>query len=194
MAIPKLILASASPRRSELLAQIGVPFEVAAQHIDETAEAEESPENLVIRLSREKAAAALATQADAACVVLGSDTLVVLDSAIMGQPRNKADALQMLKALSGSSHRVLTAVTVCNSSHSRTKLSSTEVRFRDITASEAEAYWESGEPVGKAGAYGIQGLGAVFVESIVGSYSGVMGLPLFETAQLLQEFDVPCWQ
>ena len=190
---PKLILASASPRRSELLSQIGVKFEVAAQHIDESPRSNESPEQLVMRLSQEKAAAGLAAHAQGS-VVIGSDTLVILGETIMGKPEDQADGQRMLAALSGAVHKVLTAVTVCDGKNSRTNLSSTRVKFRLITEAEASEYWQSGEPEGKAGGYGIQGLGAVFVESIEGSYSGVMGLPLFETAQLLREFGVPCWQ
>ena len=124
---------------------------------------------------------------------MGSDTIVVHGDTIMGQPRNREEATGMLEALSGSQHQVLTAVTLARGSESRTCLSATRVSFRPLAAKEIQAYWETGEPMGKAGAYAIQGYAAVFVESIEGSYSGVMGLPLFETAQLLADFGIPCW-
>ena len=167
---------------------------MAAQDIDETPRANETPEQMVCRLSREKAMVCLQQAGDDELVVLGSDTVVVHGSQIMGQPENKQQALQMLQTLSGSRHLVLTAVTVANLSHSETVLSTTGVKFRPISPIEAQTYWETGEPRGKAGSYAIQGYGAVFVEFIEGSYSGVMGLPLFETAQLLQQFGLPCWQ
>ncbi|MCG8415707.1 MAG: Maf family nucleotide pyrophosphatase, partial [Pseudomonadales bacterium] len=187
-----LVLASASPRRSELLRQIGVEFEVLPQDIDESALAGETPELLVVRLSQQKAQAAL-TRCSNDVVVLGSDTVVVLGEDILGKPRSAQEAESMLLKLAAKEHLVLTAVSVAKQGHQSTVLSKSTVRFRDIKKQEARAYWQSGEPEGKAGGYAIQGLGAVFVQSISGSYSGVMGLPLFETAQLLKEFDVPCW-
>ena len=186
----KLILASASPRRAQLLTQIGVEFRQAAQEVDETPMAGESADALAERLAREKAAAAFAGQSQADIIVLGSDTVVVAGDAILGKPEDKYDALRMLGLLSGRSHRVCTAVSLVTAEKTASRLSVTEVSFREITTAEASAYWESGEPQGKAGAYAIQGLGAVFVEQISGSYSGVMGLPLFETAELLAEFGI----
>ena len=192
--MPKLILASASPRRQELLAQIGVRYQLAPQNIDESPRAGETPLELVQRLAEEKARAALAQNTEPDIVVLGSDTIVVHDAEILGKPSNRQDALRMLELLSASSHEVHTSVSLCNSDQQSTLLSTTRVRFRSISVAEATAYWETGEPEGKAGGYAIQGLAAVFVESIAGSYSGVMGLPLFETAQLLQQFGVDSWQ
>lgn len=192
--MPRLILASASPRRQELLAQIGVRYQLAPQNIDESPRDGESPVELVRRLAEEKARAALAENAGPDIVVLGSDTIVVYDGVILGKPSNRQDALRMLALLSGSSHEVHTAVSICSSDQQSTLLCTTEVRFRPISDAEAAAYWDSGEPEGKAGGYAIQGLAAVFVESIAGSYSGVMGLPLFETAQLLQQFGIDSWQ
>ncbi len=192
MSVAKLVLASASPRRSELLRQIGVEFEVVPQNIDESALAEETPEHLVVRLAQQKAQAALNDCSDET-VVLGSDTVVVLGEDMLGKPQSAQEAVSMLLALSGKEHQVLTAISVANRDRQGTALSKSSVRFRDIDGREARAYWQSGEPEGKAGGYAIQGLGAVFVQSISGSYSGVMGLPLFETARLLMEFDVPCW-
>lgn len=190
---PKLFLASASPRRQELLTQIGVEFTVAPQNIDESPLVNETPRSLVCRLSREKAVACLQQRGDDAVIALGSDTIVVHDSKVMGQPANRQDAMEMLLRLSDSQHQVLTAVTLASDSLIETRLSTTRVQFRPITLAEAEAYWDTGEPRDKAGGYAIQGHAAVFVEYIEGSYSGVMGLPLFETAQLLQQFGLPCW-
>lgn len=191
MAIPRLILASASPRRQDLLVQIGVPFDVLAQDIDETPLPDEIPEIYVQRMATEKAAAAL-TAAPAA-VVLAADTTVVCDGLVLGKPVDEADAVAMLQRLSDRQHQVLTAVTIADGSRSRQALSRSEVTFRAISETEARAYWQTGEPRGKAGAYAIQGMGAVFVAGLQGSYSGVMGLPLFETAALLAEFGQPVW-
>lgn len=193
MSARSLILASASPRRQELLRQIGVQFTVAPQDIDETIKPGETAVELVCRLAEQKAQAALHSNLDSASVVLGSDTVVVLGESILGKPRSESDACAMLAMLSGKEHRVLTAVCVADDQRSETRLSDSVVGFREIDPQEAIDYWNSGEPQGKAGSYAVQGLGAVFVQSLSGSYSGVMGLPLFETAQLLQEFNVPCW-
>lgn len=176
-----------------MLRQIGVSCEVAAQDIDETPLPDEQPEHYVLRLAQEKAQAAQSTVNDGR-VVLGSDTVVVCDGEILGQPADKAEAISMLLRLSAKTHEVLTAVHVADSGRGMSRLSRTRVRFRQIQPAEAEGYWDTGEPKGKAGGYGIQGYAAVFVKEIVGSYSGVMGLPLFETAALLQAFDIPCWQ
>ena len=175
-------LASQSPRRAELLRQIGVPFVTSPADIDETPLPGESPEDFVRRMATEKARAIHALFPDD--IVLGSDTAVVLDDRIMGKPADREDAIAMLLALAGRSHRVLTAVALV---HARTDyaLSDSLVTFRAISRAEAERYWDSGEPADKAGGYAIQGHGAVFVERIEGSYSGIMGLPIFETAQLL---------
>lgn len=191
--LPILLLASASPRRQQLLRQIGVSCQVAPQDIDETPLPDEDPQHYALRLAREKAHSAFSS-APGESVILGSDTVVVCGGEILGQPRDEADALSMLQRLSATSHEVLTAVHMMDSRREMSKLCRTEVVFREITPAEAKAYWQTGEPRGKAGAYGIQGYAAVFVEAIAGSYSGVMGLPLFETAALLQEFGIPCWQ
>lgn len=194
MPASQLILASASPRRSELLSQIGVNFVAAPQDIDESVNPEETAEQLVVRLAEEKAQAALRICNDSNQVVLGSDTIVVHQETILGKPESEDEAVNMLAMLSNSEHRVLTAVCVANQSKSQSRLSESKVHFRAISNEEAVAYWRSGEPEGKAGGYAIQGLGAVFVQSLAGSYSGVMGLPLFETAELLQAFDIACWE
>ena len=191
--IHRVILASASPRRAQLLKQLGVCFDVLPQAIDEAPQSGESSTELSLRLAREKAQSALAEVADAGVLVLGSDTVVDVDDTLLGKPVDGEDAVRMLVQLSGRIHRVCTAVSVASKDSSASRLSETKVRFREITDSEANAYWNTGEPKGKAGGYAIQGQGAVFVESISGSYSGVMGLPLFETAALLAEFGVPLW-
>ncbi len=190
-----LHLASASPRRRELLAQIGVPFVTLIASIDETALPGEPAERYVERLAREKALAGLAALSDPAdAVVLGADTAVVLDGRILGKPADRAECLATLAALSGREHQVLTAVALASAQRTESRVVASRVRFRPLRAGEAEAYWATGEPCDKAGSYGIQGLAAVFVSQLEGSYSAVVGLPLCETAQLLGEFGIPCWQ
>jgi septum formation protein len=185
---PAIVLASASPRRRELLVQLGVPHEVLTVEVDETPLRGETPAALAQRLAKAKALAGRA-RADDARAVLGSDTVVVVGDSIFGKPADRGEALLMLAALSGTEHHVLTAVALAAPGHAGPvleALSITTVRMRTITPAEAAAYWDSGEPAGKAGAYAIQGQGAMFIEHIRGSYSGVMGLPLYETARLLQ--------
>jgi septum formation protein len=190
-----LHLASGSPRRRELLAQIGVPFVTLIASIDETALPGEPAERYVERLAREKALAGLAALEQAqTAVVLGADTSVVLEGRILGKPENRAEALATLAALSGREHQVLTAVALASVERIESRVVTSRVRFRPLRPGEAEAYWDTGEPCDKAGSYGIQGLAAVFVSQIEGSYSAVVGLPLCETAQLLEEFGIPCWQ
>ncbi|WP_440995961.1 Maf family protein [Arhodomonas sp. SL1] len=184
-----IYLASESPRRRELLEQLGVRFRNVEQSVDETMEPGESPEVFVIRLALEKARAGLAASPRDA-PVLGADTMVVLDDEAFGKPRDQAEAMQMLERLGGQSHRVLTGVAMVDSYEEATRLSVTHVTLRALSEDEREAYWASGEPADKAGAYAIQGRGAVFVEHLDGSYSGVMGLPLFETGELLGEFGI----
>jgi septum formation protein len=190
-----LFLASGSPRRRELLTQIGVAFSVIGAEIDETPLPDESPAAYVERLARGKAQAGRARlNANAQACVLGADTAVVLDGKILGKPLDEADALAMLMSLSGQEHEVLTAIALLDGERCESRVVRSLVRFRPINAAEANAYWASGEPRDKAGGYGIQGLGAVFVSSLNGSYSAVVGLPLCETAELLGHFGIPCWQ
>jgi len=165
---------------------MGLAFSHAGVDIDESRHQHEAVDDMVMRLAREKAFSA-DQQKHGRIPILAADTIVVLGDRVFGKPASKEDALAMLEALSGSSHRVLTAVAVVTGAELVTAMSDTEVRFRDINPDEALAYWQSGEPVGKAGAYAIQGLGGIFVESIDGSYSGVVGLPVFETADLLRQ-------
>lgn len=191
--MPALFLASASPRRRELLTQIGVPFSLLSVSIDETPGTAEAPDTYVQRLAREKALAGLAqVDQDSACV-LGADTTVVLDQQILGKPADKADALAMLQALSGREHQVMTAIALANGAGCEVRLVCSRVRFRAIGVDEAERYWASGEPQDKAGGYAIQGWGAVLVSSLEGSYSAVVGLPLCETAQLLEAYGLRYW-
>lgn len=191
-----IYLASGSPRRRELLTQIGVPFVALSAAIDETPHLGELPADYVARLALGKAQAGHATlpQGAGAAVVLGADTAVIIDGRILGKPRDQADALEMLMSLSGREHEVLSAVALFDGSRHEVINVGAQVRFRPIEPAEAQAYWASGEPVDKAGGYAIQGLGAVFVASLTGSYSAVVGLPLCETAALLGRFGVPCWQ
>jgi septum formation protein len=188
-----LILASASPRRAEILQQIGVDFRVVPADIDETLLPQESAIDYVQRMALEKAKHVIDSIAEDSAIVLGSDTTVVLNSKIYVKPRNKEDGMAMLAALSGNTHQVLTAVAMGNKQRCLVKLSSTDVKFRDIDSKECLDYWNTGEPCDKAGGYAIQGLGAVFVEKITGSFSGVVGLPIEKTSQLLQLFNVPIW-
>lgn len=188
-----LYLASGSPRRRELLTQIGVPFIVISAPIDESPLPSESAPAYVERLARAKAAAGLA-RVDGPAVVLGADTAVVLDGRILGKPENREDALAMLADLSGREHQVLTAVALDDGQHVHSFCVTSTVRFRAISTDEAQRYWASGEPADKAGGYAVQGLGAVFVTGLSGSYSAVVGLPLCETADLLGQFGIACWQ
>ncbi|MHA6163815.1 Maf family protein [Pseudomonas sichuanensis] len=191
--MPQLYLASGSPRRRELLTQIGVPFTVVSAPIDETPLPGEAPAAYVERLAQAKAVAGFA-RTDGNGVVLGADTTVVLDDEILGKPEDREHFLAMLGDLSKREHQVLTAVALTDGQRSISRCVSTSVRFRAISFEEALRYWASGEPLDKAGGYAIQGLGAVFVSGIEGSYSAVVGLPLSETAELLEQFAVAVWQ
>lgn len=183
---PTIALASASPRRRELLQQIGVAFELVQAAIDETVLAAEDPVSYVQRLALAKAQAGM--QAIAGRLpVLGADTTVVVNQQILGKPADKAEFLAMMQQLSGRQHQVMTAVALVSTTQQLQVLSVTDVWFRPLTQTELIAYWDSGEPQDKAGGYGIQGQAARFVQRINGSYSGVVGLPLCETDQLLQQ-------
>lgn len=186
-----LILASASPRRRELLGQLGLGFRVQPVAVDESPRAGERAREVAERLAREKLAVASAALGRGAAVVVCADTVVTLDAEIFGKPCDAADAARMLRGLSGRVHVVYTAIAVGDGERQAAALSRSEVLFRTLSDDEIEAYWRSGEPRDKAGAYAIQGLGAIFVAELRGSYSGVMGLPLFETARLLEGFGYP---
>lgn len=187
-----LVLASSSPRRRELLQQIGVEFDVRVCPVDETPLPAEDPQAYVRRLAIIKAQASVL--ADDQRPVLGADTTVVCDGQILGKPENLADAQRILGMLSGRRHQVLTAIALVHGTSVLSEVVSTDVLFRTISPAEIAQYWASGEPCDKAGAYGIQGKGAVFVSRIEGSYSAVVGLPLAETAALLTKSGVPLWQ
>lgn len=187
-----LVLASSSPRRRELLQQIGVEFEVRVNPVDETPFAAEKPADYVRRLAIIKAQASV--QADDTRPVLGADTTVVCNGEILGKPANLSDAKRILGMLSGRAHQVMTAIALVQGQQIQSEVVVTDVVFRSLSDAEIEAYWASGEPCDKAGAYGIQGKGAVFVARIEGSYSAVVGLPLAETAALLTKSGVPLWQ
>ena len=184
MSVPTLHLASSSPRRKEILCALGLTFSAAGVEADERRLKGESAEAMALRLAVAKVKSAAT---DESRIVLAADTVVALGERIFGKPQDCTDAIDMLEALSGQTHRVLTGVAVQAQEGIRTALSATEVKFREIRPDEALAYWQSGEPCDKAGAYAIQGLGGVFVEAISGSYSGVVGLPVFETVQLLRD-------
>src|SRR5262245_49169466 len=186
-------LASASPRRSELLRQIGVPFQVKVAAIPEEPHERERPEDYVVRLAVAKSEMIWAAAVGDTRPVLAADTAVVLDGELLGKPETEAEALRMLERLSGRSHRVLTAVALRYAAGLETRLSESEVRFRATTAAELLNYCRTGEPFDKAGGYGIQGHAAVFVEELRGSYSGVVGLPLFETTALLARCGIGFW-
>lgn len=187
--IAPIYLASASPRRRELLDQLGVGYDVVIAPIDESRRAGEAPALYVSRMALEKARAGGARRsAGDVRPVLGADTAVVVNGAVLGKPRDREDALGMLRRLSGQTHHVYTGIALVDGEREATRLSVSAVSFRGLNEQECARYWESGEPAGKAGAYAIQGRGAMFVSRLEGSYSGVMGLPLFETAELLRDF------
>ncbi len=195
MSYVAIVLASASERRSRLLDQIGVAHACVAADIDESQHPGEAPAAYVQRLAREKAGAVIGRLEDRADKpVLAADTTVVLDGQVYGKPADEADCVAMLSALAGRTHEVLTAIALRHGGRLREALCTSRVTFRAIGAEECRRYWASGEPAGKAGAYAIQGLGAVFVSRLDGSFSGVMGLPLFETAALLDAAGVTRWQ
>jgi septum formation protein len=199
---PRIYLASRSPRRRELLAQVGVRFDLLLFRLPPRDDAEvnedwqpgEAPEAYVQRVARAKAefgADLIARRAIIARPVLAADTTLDLDGEIIGKPRDEADAIAILTRLSGRSHRVLTSLAMAQGERVEQRLSVSTVRFRAVGADEIKRYVQSGEPMDKAGAYGIQGRAALFIEEIHGSHSGIVGLPLCETALLLREFGYP---
>jgi len=187
----QLNLASTSPRRAQLLQQLQLCFHTLSVSIAEIPGDDELPEQYVQRLALEKARAGWRLPTcDQTLPVLGSDTEVVLDGCIFGKPADECDAQQMLQQLSGRTHQVLTAIAVKSGENEQVVLSQSKVHFRSLSIKEINAYCKTGEPMGKAGAYAIQGLAAVFISHLQGSFSGVMGLPLLETAELLRDFAV----
>ena len=189
---PQIYLASSSPRRQQLLDQIKVRYLLLAPQINETPRPQEPPVDYALRIAIEKARTGRKLQQEATpsipyLPVLGADTVVTSDNNIFGKPKNREDSLNMLEQLSGKSHDVISAIALITRDKEYTAVCTSSVTFRHTTPEEREQYWLSGEPEGKAGSYAIQGTGAVFISNISGSYSGVMGLPLFETAKILQE-------
>ena len=190
-----IYLASASPRRREILVSLGFQPVLLTAEIDETVLPGEAVEDYVSRMARQKNAAArqLAAQRGLALAqpLLSADTVVALDNAILGKPRDAAHARELLESLSGREHQVWTAVCVSLGGQTLEAAQRSDVRFKELSAQEIAAYIASGEPLDKAGAYGIQGIGGVFVAHLSGSFSGVMGLPVFETVQLLRQLGAP---
>lgn len=194
-----IVLASSSPRRRDLLQQIGIPFEIIPAHIDERGHPHETAMDFVQRMAREKACeiwdnfnSTDSTDSSQHRCVLAADTVVVIEDQILGKPVDEEDAFRMLRLLSRRTHQVLSAVALFDGTL-HTALSVNEVSFRTVSEVEMKAYWATGEPVDKAGAYGIQGYAAIFISHLEGSYSGVMGLPLFETATLLRDAGIALW-
>ena len=186
-----IVLASQSPRRKELLGRMGLEFVTQASKIDESAFDGLEARELVATLSREKAQW-IARQLDGETLVIGADTVVVRDGAALGKPKDAEDAVAMLLSLSGRDHQVCTGVTVCRGDRVLTQVEETQVTFRDLTEAEVRQYVSTGEPMDKAGAYGIQGLGGLLVEGIRGDYSNVVGLPVCRLGQMLKDFGVDC--
>jgi septum formation protein len=183
--LPPVCLASGSPRRRDLLRSIGLEVLQRAVDVDETPGAQEAPRDYVLRLALEKADAGSRLGEVHGLPVIAGDTAVVLDGDIFGKPVDEDDAVGMLLRLAGRTHQVMSAVALHTAGKTRGRVVVTDVRFRDIGEAEARAYWRTGEPRDKAGAYAVQGRGALFVSHLAGSYSAVVGLPLFETAALL---------
>jgi len=199
--VKRIYLASRSPRRRELLRQAGIAYEILMYRedtrrgldVDETPRSDEDPREYVLRMARMKAEAASLRVQQRRLLdypVLSADTTVVLDGRILGKPVDHADAFAMLSALSGRSHEVLTAIAVCRMDRLETRLSVSMVEFATVSEARLRQYVATGEPLDKAGAYGIQGRAGTFVKNLSGSYTGVMGLPLFETLDLLEAFGV----
>ncbi len=190
-----VVLASASPRRTMLLDQMGIAHSVKPVDIDESALVNETPEAQVTRLAEQKAKTALARLQDEDALsestrVLASDTLIAFNGVSLGKPEDKDDARRILSMLSNNQHEVLTAISVASTTKQVTQIITTKVTFAALTNDEIDAYWDTGEPADKAGSYAIQGIGGQFVKAINGSASAVVGLPLYETRQLLREFGV----
>jgi len=195
---PQIYLASQSPRRRALIEQLGIRYQTLNVEVDESPHSREAPVDFVERLALQKARAGWQLAAKPMAPVVGADTCIVLDGEIVGKPESQQQGIALLKRYSGRAHEVYTGVAIVGSGtddqepeimhYVRTNIST--VTFRAITNEECEQYWKSGEPIGKAGGYAIQGLASVFIEKLEGSYSGVMGLPLFEFAELISLFGI----
>lgn len=185
-----IYLASSSPRRKELLQQMGVSFKVVPQAVEETHKHTETAADYVSRLALEKAREGMSQQKNQDIPVLGADTAVIFNGRILGKPKDKENAIEMLLTLSGQTHQVMTAVALVNQQQIEQAISISDVSFARLDRTLCEKYWHSGEPIDKAGSYGIQGLAALFIDRLKGSYSGVMGLPIYETNVLLNKFAI----
>ena len=188
-----LILSSSSLRRAQILDQMGVRYKISRHHVNELRDRSEGPEDYVLRMAEEKAMCGLSLIGFKK-PVLGADTIVYLDRKIFGKPANLQEALSMLRELSGRKHCVYTSVAIADGSIVEKRLAVSEVTFRDLDHNERLDYCNTGEPFGKAGGYAIQGFGAIFIKHLTGSFSGVVGLPIYQTSQLLKVFRVPFWQ
>jgi len=186
-----LVLASKSPRRAELLKQLGLTFSTVKPEVDEVLLPGETPEKFVRRLAQDKNDSVRA-MLKGSQVIVAADTVVVIDRCILGKPKSREDGARMLRMLSGREHLVYTGLVISTETHRYPIVSETKVCFRTLSNEETQKYWRTGEPADKAGAYGIQGLGASFVSHIEGSYSNVVGLPLMETAQVLNQLGIDC--
>lgn len=182
-----LYLASQSPRRAELLQQLNLSFQKVDAPIEEVALPNETAKSFVLRMAIEKALNGFNKVEGKNIWVIGSDTAVLINDKVLGKPKNEADARRMLQQLSGTAHQVLTSIAVVHDGQVFSKLSTTKVTFCQLNEQQIQDYWQTEEPIGKAGSYAIQGMGAKFIKEIQGSYSGVMGLPLYELNQLLEE-------
>ncbi|WP_444919765.1 Maf family protein [Microbulbifer sp. CnH-101-G] len=191
----RLLLASGSPRRAELLAQIGVAFSQCPPSVPEQKQASETPQEYIQRLAQDKSAAGLLTASEQSGLwALGADTVVLCGDRLLEKPQNFTDFESMMLALSGREHSVMSAICLRNQERQFSRLVETRVRFRHLSHQTIQAYWHTGEPTDKAGGYGIQGMGGALVESISGSYSNVVGLPLEALVPMLEQAGIPYWQ
>lgn len=189
--MPRIILASQSPRRKQLLEQIGITnFDILVPRVEEDYDPSLSPEEIVSSICRKKGEAARVLAGDPKAVIIAADTMVFLDGLRLGKPQDQVDAFTMLSVLSGRTHRVCTGVTLCRGERMETRVETTAVTFRPLTQDEIWGYIRSGEPMDKAGAYGAQGKAALFVSRIEGDYFNVMGLPLYLLGKMLEDFGV----
>ncbi len=186
----RIILGSASPRRREILQNLGLKFEVMSADIDETIDVRKNIFDEIMRLSTEKAKVVLHNVNDSDSVIISADTIVLLDNRPLGKPKNEQEAFEMLKSLSGKTHKVVTAITVMTNKKTDTRISVTKVTFKHLTNDRISAYIKTGEPVDKAGAYAIQGKGAVLVDSIEGDFFAVVGLPVNILCEMLDSLSV----
>jgi len=186
----QIFLASKSPRRAEILTQMGISYDIIQVSVPEILATNELCEDYVFRLAQEKAQAGLDSRSEEDLLVIGADTVIFFNDRILEKPKNEQEAFKMLSSLSNNTHLVKTAVSVCNRIHCQTIVQTSRVTMANLSRSEISDYWKTSEPCDKAGGYAIQGKGAIFIKHIEGSYSGIMGLPIYETARLLNKFGI----